>query len=152
MWYAYGILVVIKVIVWLLLTTLGQRKIRAPFPEQGEEAGQSQANRKWSLNSHISHKYEEQLYINKVSPHSQFLGLNPLYVLAVPLWSHCGYSSRTCVVLKGDSKLHLAVKVSVDGGLSPCNCFARDWRTSQGAPCLSPYDSWDRHQLPANPS
>lgn len=59
MWYAYGILVVIKVIAWLLLTTLGQRKIRAPFPEQGEGAGQSQANRKWSLNSHIGHKYEE---------------------------------------------------------------------------------------------
>lgn len=46
------------------------------------------------------------------------------------------------VMLTGDSKLAEGVNVSMNDGLSLCDCLAIDSRPAQGVHCLSPRDSW----------
>ena len=53
------------------------------------------------------------------------------------------------VMLIGDTKLTLGVSVSMHGCVSRLSLCGpvMDWRPVQGAPRLSPDDSWDRLQL-----
>jgi len=72
------------------------------------------------------------------------------------LWGFVGFlppSKNMHVRVFGVSKLSLGVSVSVHccvSRLSLCGPVM-DWRPVQGAPRLSPSDSWDRLQPPRDP-
>jgi len=65
---------------------------------------------------------------------------------SITIWTQSIYMH---VMLIGDTKLTLGVSVSMHGCVSRLSLCGpvMDWRPVQGAPRLSPDDSWDRLQL-----